>query len=152
MSKNPLPLALKRLSFRAYSQRELENYLVKRNFSERQIKETITQLLEWGYLNDAQLAKDWYRHYTQHKSYGYFYLCHKLRSKGFCETTITSLLANYDREKEYKRVQLLAEKFMANKATKTQPQKLKEKLARHLYRRGFLQENIMKVLTENFSD
>ena len=61
-------------------------------------------------------------------------------------------LEDYDQEKELERARGLAEKFIANKAKQTQQDKLKGMLARHLYRKGFLQVNIMKILVEFFPD
>ncbi|HHY06532.1 MAG TPA: regulatory protein RecX [Clostridia bacterium] len=152
MSKSLLAVALKKLSSRAYSQKELEKYLAKRNFSQAEIKEAITKLQSWGYLNDQKLAMDWYMYYTNNKPHGYLYIYKKLQAKGISAEVISSLLEDYDQEKELERARGLAEKFIANKAKQTQQDKLKGMLARHLYRKGFLQVNIMKILVEFFPD
>ncbi|MGI6589025.1 MAG: regulatory protein RecX [Peptococcia bacterium] len=143
-------LALKKLSSRAHSQKELEKYLAKYNFSQDEINEVIIKLLSWGYLDDKKLAMDWYMYYTSNKPHGYLYIYKKLQEKGIPKEIITSLLEDYDEEKELARARNLAEKFIANKVNQKSQYKLKSMLARYLYRKGFLEVNIMKILAEFF--
>jgi regulatory protein len=152
MSKNPLALALKKLSSRAYSQKELERYLAKFDFSQEQTEEVVTKLLSWGYLDDQKLAMDWYTYYTTKKPHGFIYIYKKLQEKGIPEQLITSLLADYDEKKELKLARSLAEKIIVNKTNRKSPRQLKNMLARHLYCKGFSKVNIMIVLEENFPE
>ena len=151
MNKNPLTLALKKLSVRAYSQKELESYLVKYDFSREQIKEVLVQLLSWGYLNDQRYAVNLLNYYTNHKQYGYFFIYKKLQEKGLSEQIITAVLIDYDEQEELERVRHLAEKYIANKVNQKSAEQLKNMLARHLSRKGFLTTNIMTILNENFT-
>lgn len=152
MSKDPLVLALKKLSARAYSQKELEEYLVKFDFSPEQIEEVMTKLLSWGYLDDKKLALDWYTYYTTQKPHGYLYIYKKLQEKGIPTQLITSLLDDYDEKKELELARSLAEKIMLNKANQKSSFQLKNRLARHLYRKGFSKANIMIILEEKFPE
>ena len=152
MSKNPLVLALKKLSSRAYSQKELEKYLARFNFSQEQIEEVMVKLLAWGYLDDKQLAMDLYTYYTSTKPHGSLYIYKKLREKGISEQLITLILEDYDEKKELEIARSLAEKFIANKAKQKSLDKLKGMLARHLYSKGFSKTNIMVIINENFPE
>jgi regulatory protein len=151
MNKNPLTLALKKLSVRAYSEKELENFLVKYGFSREQIKEVLAQLLSWGYLNDQRYAANLINHYTNYKQYGYFFLYKKLQEKGIPEQIIISVLTDYDQQEELERARRLAEKYLANKVKQKSAEQLKNMLARHLSRKGFLTANIMTIINENFT-
>jgi len=151
MNKNPLTLALKRLSVRAYSQKELEGYLDKFDFSREQIKDVLAQLRSWGYLDDQKYAVSLINHYTNYKQYGYFYILNKLQEKGISEEIITSLLNDYDEQEELERACHLAEKYIANKANQKSAEQLKSMLARHLSRKGFLTANIMTIVNGNFT-
>jgi len=151
MNKKPLTLALKKLSIRAYSQKELESYLLKYDFSREQIKEVIAQLLSWGYLDDQKYAVYLLNHYTNHKQYGYFFIYQKLQEKGIPEQIITALLIDYDEQKELARARNLAEKFIANKGNQKSAEQIKNMLARYLSRKGFSTANIMTIINENFT-
>lgn len=150
-NKNPLNLALKKLSARTYTQKEIETYLAKYGFNREQIKNVLDQLLSWGYLDDKKLARDCYTYYTQNKPHGYLYIYKKLQEKGVPEHLITSVLDEYDEKKELELARDLAEKYLKYQAEQKSPELIKNMLARHLYRKGFSKTNIMTILYEKFS-
>ena len=141
-------LALRKLTRRAYSEKELELYLQKQKFSGDEILAVLAKLKKWGYLNDQQLAANLYEYYLRNKSYGYFYIRQKLHIKNIPAEIINSLLENYDLEQEFTRAQTLTEKFIKNKKRQKQPFQLGGMLSRYLSRRGFHQSTIRKIMHE----
>ncbi len=58
MSKKSLSIAMKKLSYRSYSQNKLKEILSKYNFDDNDIYDTIETLISYGYLDDNKLAQD----------------------------------------------------------------------------------------------
>lgn len=148
--KNPLSLALKKLTYRAYSQKELALFLSKFDFDQQQIDEVMSQLLSWGYLDDQKLALNYLNYYTEQKPHGCLYISKKLAEKGISKEIISSVLDNYDRNKELELARSLAEKFINNKTRQKSVEQLKSMVARHLYNKGFSKTSIITVLNEKF--
>jgi regulatory protein len=152
MKKDALVLALKKLSYRAYSEKELDSYLAKAGFNQEQREEVLQKLLSWGYLNDQKLAVYWFEYYIKHKPLGYTCLYKKLQEKGIPHEYILTVLAEYDEKKELELGRSLAEKFISKKTKREPVIHLKESLARHLQRKGFSGANITKILSDNFPE
>jgi SOS response regulatory protein OraA/RecX len=58
-------------------------------------------------------------------------------------------MGDYDAEKELQAAEIEAEKYINNNSELT-PAKLKEKLARHLQRKGFSETHVIKIINYNF--
>lgn len=151
MRKDALALALKKLSYRAYSQKQLETYLDTFEFSREQIEAVMIKLQNWGYLDDQKLAYDWYE-YLLNKPYGYSYIYSKFQEKGIPQQIINSVLADYDEKKELELARGLAKKFISGKLGQEPGSKIREKLARHLYRKGFSRANILNIISNIFPE
>lgn len=151
MKKDALVLALKKLSYRAYSEKELDDYLANAGFNQEQREEVLHKLLSWGYLDDQKLAVYWFEYYTNHKPLGYVCLYKKLQEKGIPQNLILAVLEKYDEKKELELGRSLAEKFISKKTNRESAIQMKNSLARHLQRKGFSRTNIMKILSDNFS-
>jgi SOS response regulatory protein OraA/RecX len=61
-------------------------------------------------------------------------------------------MADYDEEKELKMVETEAQKYINNNSEKNPPAKLKERLVRHLQRKGFSDTLIIKIINYNFPE
>lgn len=151
MSKDPLTLALKKMSYRAYTQKQLETYLANAGFTQEQIAEAIIKMQGWGYLDDQKLAVYWYESLLK-KPYGYSYIYKKLQEKGIPQHIIISVLEDYDDKKELELARSLTEKLIAGKLSREPLCRLKEKVARHLYRKGFSHTNIINIISDNFPE
>lgn len=152
MNKDPLVLALKKLSYRAYSQKEMEEYLKKAGYNREQRQAVLNQLIQWGYLDDRKLASSWCEYYLQHKPMGYSLIYNKLQQKGIPHDCIVAALEDYDNIKELELAGRLAEKFLLRRVKNEQNSKTKEALARHLSRKGFSTATIYNVLSDNFPE
>lgn len=152
MSKDPLVIALKKLSYRAYSQKEMEEYLAKAGYNREQRQEILHQLIQWHYLDDQKLASSLCEYYIQHKPMGYSLIYNKLRQKGIPHDYIVTALADYDKTKELEVAGRLAEKYLLREVECEQTSKVKAALARHLQRKGFSTAIIFEILTDNFPE
>lgn len=138
--------ALKFLSFRPRSEKEVKNFLIKKKADEEEIGWALGKLKEKGYLNDEEFARWWVEQRKTFRPKGWRVLKMELRQKGVPEDTIAKLLNCYiagGLEGE------LAKKVLEKKleSLKHLPlQKLKQKLGNHLARRGFDWEVIKKVV------
>ncbi|MDD2401109.1 MAG: regulatory protein RecX [Clostridia bacterium] len=152
MEKNPLSVALKKLSYHSYSKKEMEKRLIILEYSKEEIADVVAKLLDWGYLNDSKLALYFYEYYTNIKPCGYFYIKNKLIEKGIPQEIIDSVLTNYDQDEEYIVAKRVSEKFLNNKEYDMSSVTIKGKLARCLNRKGFSNSTILKVLSDNFNE
>lgn len=57
LPQNPFERALKYLSFRQRSVKEMNDYLVKKGYSQTEVNETIQKLLKLKFLNDEDFAR-----------------------------------------------------------------------------------------------
>ncbi len=153
MSKDPLVIALKKLSYRAYSQKEMEEYLAKAGYNRDQRQEVLDQLMEWRYLDDQKLASSLCEYYIRYKPMGYSLIYNKLQQKGIPHDYIVTALADYDKTKELEMADRLAGKFIIRQINKgEQTCKIKEALARHLQRKGFSTAIIFAIVSDNFPE
>ena len=74
--------ALSLLKYRDNSEKELFRKLSDREYSEKEITETITRLREVGYVDDETFADDLFEAYRQRGAYGDRYIHQKLKEKG----------------------------------------------------------------------
>jgi regulatory protein len=151
--KNPLVLALKKLTYRAASCKEINDYLTKAGFDSAQRKKVLQQLKEWRYLDDRKLAVSLCEEYLQHKHMGYSLIYQKLRQKGIPHDDIMAALEHYDEAQELEAAEYLAEKYLLRAEKNEQPEhicKIKSALARHLQRKGFPRAIILKIINQRF--
>lgn len=155
--KNPLVLALKRLTYRAASCKEIDDYLTKAGFDSTQRKKVQQQLIEWRYLDDRKLAASLSAEYFQHKHMGYSLIYQKLRQKGISHDDIMAALEHYDETQELAAAEYLAEKYLIRVGKAEPPERerlsiIKNALARHLQRKGFSTAIILKIINDKFPD
>jgi len=155
--KNPLVLALKRLTYRAASCKEIDDYLTKAGFTAAQREIVLQQLKEWRYLDDRKLAISLCAEYQQHKHMGYSLICQKLRQKGIPHDDILAALEHYDEAQELEAAEYLAEKYLLRAEKDEQPEpericKIKSALARHLQRKGFSRAITLKIINQRFPE
>lgn len=125
--------ALKFLSFRNRSVKEVRDYLVKKKFAPAEIAETIDNLIELKFLNDEKFAEEWVEIRTRIKPSGPIKLKFELRQKGIDEEII-------------KKVTKLDYSPIIKALALRYSHKDRQKMTGFLGRRGFTWDQIQPIL------
>lgn len=138
--------AVKKLSKRSYSIKEMNNTLIKACYEISETEEAIEKLLLKGYLDDAALARNMYDYYTLRKSCGPFLLMQKLREKGLLDDSVNEVMQEYSTEKELEIIHIVA-----NKLVQKNKRENHALLIRQLQRKGFTYDAINKFILSKWS-
>ena len=139
-------LALKYLTYRARSRKEMGQYLKKKELAPLVVEQTLKNLEEAGYLDDQRFAMDWGRWRVEKKKFGKIRLRQELITKGIADDIIQTIFTTlYD---------LKSEKFLAMECAKKklssldglQNEKKMRLLANHLQRRGYSSDIVYETL------
>ena len=125
--KSPLESAFHFLSFRSRSEKEMRDYLQKKEFS--QIDETIEKLKNLDFINDNKFAQEFIESRSKNKPKGKKALMIELARKGIKIENIE-----------------IDEKELATKAISRKSFKSKEQMQRFLYSRGFSWDTIIGII------
>lgn len=138
--------ALKHLSYRDRSKKEVAQYLEKKGHASSVIQTTLEALAELNYINDQRFAIEWGRWRVEVKKFGKKRLRHELSAKGvsshIIETTLNTL---YDSHPEQDLALACASKKLAS-LKGLEPEKKTRRLAQFLQRRGFSADIIYETL------
>ncbi len=142
--------ALKLLSRREHSRRELKDKLLRRDFNFQNVEVVLEDLSNSGYLNDRRFARTWIKNRLQRKPRGKALIEAELRDKGVDGQVIEEELNNLlSEQKEKAMCEKLARKWLNKKNKKiSEDDDLQIKLMRYLSSRGFSKRVIRKVLSE----
>lgn len=136
-SAGSMETALRLLTNKSRSTHELMVLLEEKQFPKDDISETITKLLEWGYLNDEKYAELWIENRQHHKPMGPIRLASELRSKGISEAIIQKKIEEFfDTRPEFDIAIELASSYLARGGSNW------KKTTGYLSRRGFRFETI----------
>ena len=136
--------ALRFLSYRPRSEKEVVDNLKKNEIPEAVIDETLARLRDHGLVDDAGFARIWLENRSEFRPRGSYALRTELRQKGIGDRYIEAALGGIDETS-------LAFKAGRAKAAKLQSgdqQEFKRKLYGFLSRRGFNFEIISEVVNE----
>ncbi|WP_432663397.1 regulatory protein RecX [Wukongibacter baidiensis] len=138
--------AVKLLSYRPRSQKEIEDKMKQKGYDAEMIDKTIKWLREYNLINDEDFAKEYIL--SKSKKYGSRRIKMELGRKGVNEEVINEILdEEIDYDKEYSIALECAKKKM--KAYKGDERNaIYRKLASYLQRRGFSYDIISKILKE----
>ena len=137
--------ALKLLSYRSRSRKELFERLRRKGFGSSQIKEAIENLEDAGLINDKDLAPELLRYSVEYKSFGKKGIRTFLSKRGIGRDLIDEVLSNHSPETEEKTAVGFVERKLEN--LKNYPEDIKrQKLRGMLRRRGFSWEVINRVV------
>lgn len=140
---DPLQYALKLLSIRGRSIRELRFRLKKKGFSEKQTEDTINYLIERGLLDDRALARELLYYSQTVKGYGARGVREFLRKRGIENHIIEELTS--DLQEDVEAALEVARRYYDN--NKEKPSHiLQRRLHGYLYRRGYHYSTIHEVL------
>ncbi|MEZ4707067.1 MAG: RecX family transcriptional regulator [Caldilineaceae bacterium] len=133
--------ALRYLGMRQRTQREMEQYLEKKEYAPEVVSATVQRLVEQNYLDDAEFAAMWRRDRERMRPRGAQALRHELRHKGVADEIIEETVAELDEEAlawDAIQPKLMGWQRLEERA-------LRQKLSGFLARRGFGYDAIRAV-------
>lgn len=134
--------ALKFISFRPRSEKEIRDYLKKKKAASRLADEVVKKLQSLGQLDDQAFAAWWFEQRAAFRPRGKFALKAELRQKGISQAIIEKVLEQLDELS-------LAQKAVVKKMKaykKLGPREFRQKMTAFLARSGFSWETIREVL------
>jgi regulatory protein len=139
--------ALKLLSYRGRSERELEERLLKKGITESEASSTIQYLKEIGLIDDLSLAETLKREALTSKLLSRRGAKRYLLNRGI-PREIADLVFSHDEDTDYENAGILVEKKL-RKLAHYPPDIVRRKLYGLLLRRGYPSGLIMKTLRDN---
>jgi regulatory protein len=140
-------IALRLLSLRPRSCKEVSEKLVQKSFIPSVIENVVVYLIDYGYLNDQKFAQALAVHLLENKKFGFARIGATLKERGLspelAKATIAHLKQNYSEEKTA--LQIVKRRFSRFNVRQATP-KDKNRLVQFLRRRGFSWETISHVL------
>ncbi|KXU03635.1 recombination regulator RecX [Streptococcus oralis] len=127
-------LALYHLSFKARTEKEVRDYLVKYEIDEKTIPQVIQALKEENWINDHQYAYSIINANQLSGDKGPYLLTQKLTQKGVAKSTIEGVLKDFDYTEVAQRV---AEKLLKKYTGKLPARALQDKIIQNLTNKGF---------------
>lgn len=146
--------ALDKLSYRDYSQKELEGKLQECGCPFAIIQEVMAKLLDCNFINEERYAQLVYRSWLAKKYYGKLHLRQYLVKKVVREDYQKQLLESFTREEEAQRALALASSQFPKyqRKYKDDKQKLKAAMGRTMAAHGFRSEFIWSILGKLFNE
>lgn len=114
------------------SQKGIKDYLKKKGFDEKTIKNALAKLKEYGLVDDEKFAKNYAESISSHA--GKRVVAQKLRAKGVSSEIIDDIIENIDEDAEIEKAVMLANKFVKNRQKDA---KIKQKCLAHLIYKGY---------------
>lgn len=140
--------ALRFLSFRPRSEKEIQGYLKKKQVNEINSQKIIDKLKEQKFINDEEFAKWWIEQRTLIKPRAWRIIKFELKNKGISEEIIQSLEFRVQNDEEVA-IKLAGKKISRYKNLSKQD--AYQKLGRYLASKGFSWETIKISIDEVFS-
>ncbi|WP_129595960.1 regulatory protein RecX [Anaerophilus nitritogenes] len=140
------------LKFSGRTQKEMEKKLKNHGYEDHIIDRVINFLIEYGWINDEEMAKYLVKNKLEGKKYGKNRIKQELYQKGVDHEFVENALKEeFNEEREYENARLLA--LRKRKSIKDEdPQKIYEKIGRYLVYKGYGYDLIRKVLNEIVKD
>ncbi|KXK13495.1 MAG: regulatory protein RecX [Chloroflexi bacterium OLB14] len=143
-----LQQALLFLSYRARSEKEIRQNLLKHEYAESIIEQTLERLRENKLANDHQFAKTWVENRNTFRPRSKRVLTMELRQKGLDEETVTNAVADVDENAlAYETAKKRATRF-----TGLERSEFRKKLSDFLARRGFPYSVVSSVVTQVWNE
>jgi regulatory protein len=142
--------ALKLLSYRGRSEKELKERMTRKGFSDTLISSAIDHLRKLGFVNDVSLAESLKREATANRFFSRNGARRYLQNRGIPPDVIHTVCGQ-DREEDFQNAQRYIEKKFRLLRT-FPPATVKRRLYAQLLRRGYSPETISKVLKNTLSN
>jgi regulatory protein len=141
-------IALRFLSHRHRTEKEIRDKLREKEFGDEEIRQTIEDLKRLGYVNDAEFARVYIRHQLALRPKGKLVLKQKLLLLGVAKETIDAALdEEFAHISQTDAARDAAQKFIKKSLkSRDDPRKAKQKLAAFLTRRGFSWDVVSPIL------
>lgn len=141
-----LQTALRSLTRKMSTEKELLEKLQKRAYSDEAINATISELKRLRYLDDTRFINALVEELTSFKKYGPIRVKQALIRKQFPSRLIDSTLDEYrDSNRDKRNALYWGEKKMRSLASKERPKQIRS-LQQHLYTKGFTPDTIRAVV------
>lgn len=143
-----LQQALLFLSYRARSEKEIRQNLLKHEYTEATIEQTLEKLRESKLANDDQFAKTWVENRSTFRPRSRRVLTMELRQKGLDEETVKNAVADVDENAlAYESARKRAPRFKS-----LEWGEFRKKLSEYLARRGFPYSVSISVVTQIWNE
>jgi regulatory protein len=144
--------AIRFLSFRPRSEKELKDYLAKKECDPLISKRIIDSLTRDKFLNDEEFVRWWVEQRTILKPKATRIIKYELKQKGISKELIDSFFENEeDSTSDFDKALELAEKKMVRLEKIEDKRKVYEKLGRFLASKGFDWDTIKEVIDRSLS-
>jgi regulatory protein len=141
-------LALRLLSYRGRSRREVVEKLSWRGVSAESVDRVVRKLEQAGYLNDEAFVKAWVRERTQVRGFGRYRIKNELLAKGIDPVEINTELGEAYTEDQEKAVALALAQARLSRYAGLDPMVARRRLAQVLLRRGFNSVMAQNIVAE----
>lgn len=140
-------LAISYLAIRMRSEKEIKNYLLKKEVEEPVIQEVIHKLTEQKYIDDMEYAYAYVRTQINTTDKGAGLIKIELKERGIDNNLIEKALNKFPLDLQVEKATILSEKFI-QKNSKDSKKVLKQKLENLLLRKGYSFEIINLAVSE----
>lgn len=144
-------LAIKYLSYRIRSEKEVIDYLVGKDIDHEYIEEVVTRLRQEGYLDDLAFSEALVNTRIQTSSKGPVMIKKELLDKGVSLQWIEQTLAAYTFEKQLAKVEKWVQKQLKPNAKKSHQQQINS-LKQSLLQKGFTPDVIAVAIEQLAAD
>ncbi|MCL4534159.1 MAG: RecX family transcriptional regulator [Bacteroidetes bacterium] len=137
-----LDAALSYLSYRARSEREMRDYLARREVPPEVAEAVLSRLRDLHLVDDAAFAQKWVEERQRLHPRGARALRQELRRKGVPAETVEAALPPDDAEEAYRMASRRAQRL-----DRSDPQAFKRRLSAYLLRRGYSYDIVIPLVT-----
>lgn len=138
--------ALKFLSSRWRTEKEIEDRMTKKGFDEEIIDETLNYLKKYELIDDRRFAETYAEEKIRLKKLGTYRIKYELCNKGVDEEIASEVVEKYSDDEFERAMELASKKIRSYK--KDDKNTIYRKLGGYLQRRGFSYDCVSKVLRE----
>ena len=144
--------AYRYLSYRARSYSETQEHLKQKDYPTSIVNQTLSYLVEYGYLNDEKFALDWGRSRIANKKFGPYRLKQDLLGKGIAVELVDQTLATLYAEVDEEELAKLAAEKKIYQLRDVDAEVKRRRLIQFLQRKGFPADIIFKTVKQLVSE
>lgn len=145
-------LAIKYISGKMRSKKEIREYLIKKNIDNDSIEKVLDILVKEKYLNDFSYANAFVNDKILLSSDGPNKICSKLSELGISDEAISDAIGKFSSEIQIERINKIANKYISTNRSKS-INSLKNKIVEHLYSLGYDKSLIIECVNHlSFND
>lgn len=146
--KKAFNLSLLFLSYRMRSNKEIVDYLHKKEYATKTIQEVIQKLKKYDYINDKEFAKAFVSSKKSTSMKGPNILKQELFQKGISKELISETVGNFSFEEQVEKAMKLLQK-KGNAGGRYSPRQLQDKLSQYLLAKGYSYDVIEAALRKH---